>query len=85
MRKFGLTSRQYNAVKFSLDGVESSIIALRPDRIADLHQCIEAADRKLAQLRDLKASKRKTVVAGHKAPKKSPHAWRLIRALCTSA
>jgi hypothetical protein len=36
MRAFGLTSRQYNAVKFSLDGMESSIVELRPGRIADL-------------------------------------------------
>ena len=62
MRAFGLTSRQYNAVKFSLDGMESSIVELRPGRIADLQHRIKAADRKLAQLRDpqppRKASKR---------------------------
>jgi len=54
MRAFGLTSRQYNAVKRSLDGMESSIIELRPGRIADLQHRIEAADKKLAKLRDLK-------------------------------
>jgi IS605 OrfB family transposase len=60
MRKVGLTSRQYNAVKSSLDGMESSIIELRPGRIVDLQQRIKAADGKLAKLRDPKASKRKT-------------------------
>src|SRR5450755_614497 len=55
MRKFGLTSRQYNAVKCSLDGMESSIVELRPGRIADLQQRIKAADKKLAKLRDPKA------------------------------
>jgi IS605 OrfB family transposase len=54
MRAFGLTSRQYNAVKFSLDGMESSIVELRPGRIADLQQRIQAADKKLAKLRDPK-------------------------------
>jgi hypothetical protein len=52
MRAFGLTSRQYNAVKFSLDGMESSIVELRPGRIADLQHRIEAAVKKLAKLRD---------------------------------
>src|SRR5450631_111081 len=60
MRTFGLTSRQYNAVKFSLDGTESSIVELRPGRIADLQQRIKAADKKLAQLLDPKPVKRKT-------------------------
>jgi IS605 OrfB family transposase len=50
MRVFGLTSRQYNAVKFSLDGMESSIVELRPGRIADLQHRIKAADKKLAKL-----------------------------------
>jgi hypothetical protein len=50
MHTFGLTSRQYNAVKFSLDGMESSIVELRPGRIADLQHRIEAADKKLAKL-----------------------------------
>jgi hypothetical protein len=54
MRAFGLTSRQYNAVKFSLDGMESSIVELRPGRIADLQHRIEAADKKLAKLCDRK-------------------------------
>ena len=52
MRAFGLTSRQYNAVKFSLDGMESSIVELRPGRIADLRHRIKAADKKLAKLHD---------------------------------
>ena len=57
MQKFGLTSRQYNAVKFSLDGMESSIVALRPGRLADLQQRIKAADKKLAKLLDPKPKK----------------------------
>jgi hypothetical protein len=57
MRTFGLTSRQFNAVKFSLDGMESSIVALRPGRIADLQQRIKAADKKLAKLLDPKPNK----------------------------
>src|SRR5450755_643057 len=65
MRKYGLTSRQYNAVKFSLDGMESSIVALRPGRTADLQQRIKAADKKLAKLLDSKPKKsaRKNSVA----------------------
>jgi IS605 OrfB family transposase len=59
MRTFGLTSRQYNAVKFSLDGIESSIVELRPGRIADLQQRIKAADKKLAKLLDPKPAKPK--------------------------
>ena len=54
MRAFGLTSRQYNGVTFSLDGMESSIVALRPGRIVDLQQRIKAADKKLANLVDPK-------------------------------
>jgi IS605 OrfB family transposase len=57
LRKFGLTSRQYNAVKLSLDGMESSIVELRPGRIADLQQRIKAADKKLAKLIDPKPKK----------------------------
>ncbi len=34
MRLFDLTSRQYNAVKFTLDGMESSIRELRPGQVA---------------------------------------------------
>jgi IS605 OrfB family transposase len=59
MRAFGLTSRQYNAVKFSLAGMESSIVELRPGRIADLQQRIKAADKKLARLREPKRSQPK--------------------------
>src|ERR1035441_4085671 len=54
IRQFGLTSRQYNAVKFSLDGMESSIVELRPGRIADLQERIKAADKKLAKILDAK-------------------------------
>ena len=60
MQKFGLTSRQYNAVKFSLDGMESSIVALQPGRVADLQQRIKAADKKLAKLLDPKPKKTRT-------------------------
>ena len=59
MRAFGLTSRQYNAVKFSLDGMESSIVELRPGRIADLRHRINAADKKLAKLLDSTSQKTK--------------------------
>ena len=59
MREFALTSRQYNAVKFSLDGMERSIVELRPGRIADLQQRIKAADMKLAKLLDPKSKKLK--------------------------
>jgi IS605 OrfB family transposase len=59
MREFGLTSRQYNAVKFSLDGMEGSIVQLRPGRIADLQERIKAADKKLVKLLDAKPKKRK--------------------------
>ena len=60
MQKFGLTSRQYNAVKFSLDGMESSIVALRSGRIADVQQRIKATDKKLAKLLDPKPKKTTT-------------------------
>jgi hypothetical protein len=56
MREFALTS-QYNAVKFTLDGMESSIVELRPGRIADLQQRIKAVDKKLAKLVDPKPAK----------------------------
>ncbi|MHB8139928.1 MAG: hypothetical protein ACYDHD_01505 [Vulcanimicrobiaceae bacterium] len=42
MREFDLPSRQYNAVKATLDGMESSIRELRPLQIADLKHRIEA-------------------------------------------
>jgi hypothetical protein len=60
MRAFGLTSRQYNAVKFSLAGMERSIVELRPGRISDLQQRIKAADEKLTKLRDPNPQKRKS-------------------------
>lgn len=47
MRLFDLTSRQYNAVKFTLDGMESSIRKLRPVRIADLKHRIKAVAKKI--------------------------------------
>ena len=46
MRRFDLTSRQYNALKFTLDGMESSIRELRPGQIVDLQRRIDAAVRK---------------------------------------
>ena len=70
MQAFGLTSRQYNAVKRSLDGMESSIVALRPGRIADLQHRIQAAGKKLAKLRDPKPA----------SPKRSKRSVRKERA-----
>jgi hypothetical protein len=75
MREFGLTSRQYNAVKFSLDGMESSIVELRPGRIADLQQRIKAADKKLAQLLDPKPVKRKTATKRSAGKECKPRAF----------
>jgi IS605 OrfB family transposase len=46
MRRFDLTSRQYNALKFTLDGMESSIRELRPGQIVDLQRRIDAVCRK---------------------------------------
>ncbi len=40
--------------------MESSIVELRPGRIADLRQRIAAADKKLAKLRDPKPQQRMT-------------------------
>ncbi len=47
MRLFDLTSRQYNAVKFTLDAMESSIRELRPGQIADLQHRLDAVIRKI--------------------------------------
>ncbi len=47
MRRFDLTSRQYNAVKFTLDGMEASIRELRPGRIANLEHRIDAVVAKI--------------------------------------
>ena len=47
MRLFDLTSRQYNAVKFTLDGMEASIRELRPGRIANLKHRIAAVIAKI--------------------------------------
>ena len=74
MREFNLTSRQYNAVKRSLDGMESSIVELRPGRIVDLKQRIKAADKKLASLSDSKPTqpkkrKRTSKRSGDTAPR----------------
>jgi IS605 OrfB family transposase len=51
MRLFDLTSRQYNALKFTLDGMESSIRELRPGRIADLEHRIAAVAKKIGRER----------------------------------
>jgi len=47
MRRFDLTSRQYNAVRFTLDGMESSIRELRPGQITDLRHRIDAVAKKI--------------------------------------
>jgi IS605 OrfB family transposase len=83
MRAFGLTSRQYNAVKFSLDGMESSIVELRPGRIADLQQRIKAADKKLAKLRDPKAKQRKA--ASKRSAGKQRRTFEEVRAAAVRA
>jgi hypothetical protein len=91
MREFGLTSRQYNAVKFSLDGMESSIVELRPGRIADLQQRIKAADKKLAKLRALTPKKRNTNKAAGQKQRKSaseqgvPRTFEQLRAAAVRA
>ncbi len=46
MRRFDLTARQYNALTFTLDGMESSIRELRPGQIVDLKRRIDAVVRK---------------------------------------
>lgn len=51
MRLFDLTSRQYNALKFTLDGMESSVCELRPGRIADLEHRIAAVAKKIGRER----------------------------------
>jgi IS605 OrfB family transposase len=85
MRAFGLTSRQYNAVKFSLDGMESSIVELRPGRIADLQQRIKAADKKLAKLRDPKPKKRKTASKRSAGKKRARRTFEELRAAAVRA
>jgi IS605 OrfB family transposase len=49
MRLFDLTSRQYNAVTFTLDGMESSIRELRPGQVADLRHRIDAVTKKIGR------------------------------------
>jgi IS605 OrfB family transposase len=73
MRDFNLTSRQYNAVTRSLDGMEASIVELRPGRIADLQQRIKAADKKLAKLCESKRlyPKKRSKRSARKAPRTS--------------
>jgi IS605 OrfB family transposase len=79
MRAFGLTSRQYNAVKFSLDGLESSIVELRPGRIADLQHRIEAAGKKLAKLRDPKPQQPKQPSKQSVRKERAPRTFEQIR------
>jgi hypothetical protein len=67
MREFGLTSRQYNAVRLSLDGMESSIVESRPGRISDLLQRTKAVDVKIAKL--LKPKPKKTQATIRKSSK----------------
>jgi IS605 OrfB family transposase len=88
MRAFGLTSRQYNAVKFSLDGMESSIVELRPGRIAYLKQRIEAADKKLVKLRDNRrrpkpAQQKNRNRTSKRSPETAPRTFEQIRAQAT--
>jgi hypothetical protein len=54
MRLFDLTSRQYNALKFTLDGMESSFRELRPGQTVDLEHRIAAVAKKIG--RELKPS-----------------------------
>src|SRR5450631_4134519 len=84
-REFGLTSRQYNAVKFSLDGMESSIVELRPGRIADLQQRIKAADNKLANLLDPKPKKRKAQTQRSAGKERAPRTFEELRAQAVRA
>jgi len=71
MREFGLTSRQYNAVRFSLDGMESSIIESRPGRISDLEQHKKAVDVKIAKLLKPKPKKAQPCLSAERAGEKS--------------
>ena len=48
MRDFDLTSREYNAVTFTLEGMESSLRELRPVHIADLKHRLKAVAKKVA-------------------------------------
>jgi IS605 OrfB family transposase len=51
MRLIDLTSRQYNALKFTLDGMESSLRELRPGRIVGLEHRIAAVAKKIGRER----------------------------------
>ena len=85
MREFALTSRQYNAVKFSLDGMERSIVELRPGRIADLQQRIKAADMKLAKLLDPKSKKLKPTTRTSAGKKSVAQTFEQLRAKAVRA
>jgi hypothetical protein len=86
MRTFGLTSRQYNAVKYSLDGMESSIVELRPSRIADLQQRIKAADKKLTKLRECKPQRPKQhKKTSKRVARKAPRTFEEIRTAAVRA
>ncbi|MHB8152036.1 MAG: IS200/IS605 family accessory protein TnpB-related protein, partial [Bacillati bacterium] len=49
MHGLNLTARQYNAVKFTLDGMESSLRELRPVRIDDLKHRTNAIAKSIAK------------------------------------
>lgn len=49
MQQHGLTARQYNAVIFSLDGMEESIREFRPMQIADGEERLKAISKKLVK------------------------------------
>jgi hypothetical protein len=48
--KFGITARQFNAIRVGLEGKIDSIKALRPERIADLQSRIKKAAKVVAKL-----------------------------------
>ncbi len=49
MHRLNLTARQYNAVRFTLDGMESSLRELRPVRIDDLKHRTNAVAKSIAK------------------------------------
>jgi IS605 OrfB family transposase len=46
-RRFSLTARQYNAVRFTLDGIETALRERRPGLLAELDDRLAAVDAKL--------------------------------------
>ena len=51
LSRFGITARQFNAVRIGLEGKIDSIKARRPDLIQELQARIKAADKVIAKLR----------------------------------